>query len=298
MIVVREENMKIVVSTPTGHIGSRITQLLIQSGVRPTLLVRDPARLPEAVRAASDVKQGDLADAKFVAEATAGADALLWVIPSNYMSEDILGDIRQIGRNAADAIRKNGISRVVLLSSIGAELKNQSPIGALGEVEEMLNATGANVVSLRPGYFFTNLLSDVDSLSQGVFPINLPLDMPAPWNDPRDVADIAAARLLSQEWSGQHVHHIQGPQDLSFAQVAEVVSQTTGKAVTAVRVTDEEWKAAMVSAGLPESTADAFVEMSRGVEKSFGPEYARTYQSTAPTTLEGWAYANLRPVLA
>ena len=68
--------MKVVVSTPTGHVGSRVVQLLIQAGVRPTLLARDPARLDPAVGERAEVAETDLSDAAAVVRVTAGADAL------------------------------------------------------------------------------------------------------------------------------------------------------------------------------------------------------------------------------
>jgi uncharacterized protein YbjT (DUF2867 family) len=47
--------MKIVVTTPTGSVGSRVVQLLVQAGVRPTLLLRDPTKLDPAIRVRVDV---------------------------------------------------------------------------------------------------------------------------------------------------------------------------------------------------------------------------------------------------
>jgi uncharacterized protein YbjT (DUF2867 family) len=37
--------VKIAVTTPTGNVGSRVAQLLIQAGARPTLLARHPGRM-------------------------------------------------------------------------------------------------------------------------------------------------------------------------------------------------------------------------------------------------------------
>lgn len=37
--------MKIADTTPTGHVGSRLVRLLVQAGTRPTLPLRDPAKL-------------------------------------------------------------------------------------------------------------------------------------------------------------------------------------------------------------------------------------------------------------
>ena len=54
--------MKIVVTTPTGNVGSRVTRLLLQAGVRPTVLLRDPAGLDEQTRAHVDAVAYDLLD--------------------------------------------------------------------------------------------------------------------------------------------------------------------------------------------------------------------------------------------
>lgn len=72
---------RIVVTTPAGNIGSRVVQLLLQAGARPTLLARRPARLDPRVLERADVVQTDLADSDAVVRATRGADALFWVAP-------------------------------------------------------------------------------------------------------------------------------------------------------------------------------------------------------------------------
>lgn len=73
--------MKIVVTTPTGHVGSRVVRLLVQAGLRPTVLVRRASRLDPVLRARCEVVEGDQGDLAAVRRATAGADALYWVDP-------------------------------------------------------------------------------------------------------------------------------------------------------------------------------------------------------------------------
>jgi len=53
------------------------------------------------------------------------------------------------------------------------------------------------VVHLRCGFFFTSLLLNRAALEDGVLRIAMPVDTPMPWVDPRDIGDVAAARLLS-----------------------------------------------------------------------------------------------------
>ena len=87
---------------------------------------------------------------------------------------------------------------------------------------EQLDATGASVLHLRCGYFFTNLLGELDSIRDGVLRAPMPLDYAQPWVDPRDIGEIAAARLLSEGWPGRQVQAVHGPEDLTLSQVAGI----------------------------------------------------------------------------
>lgn len=66
----------IVVTTPTGAIGSRVVTNLLDRGAAVRVVVRDPARLPGAVRDRVDVVAGSHGDPDVVAKAFAGADAV------------------------------------------------------------------------------------------------------------------------------------------------------------------------------------------------------------------------------
>lgn len=291
--------MRIVVTTPTGHIGSRVARLLLQAGVRPTLLLRDPSRLDPETRERVETRQVDQDDADSVLRATEGATALFWLNPSAYDAEDPVAAYARKGENAARAVRAHGIAHTVFLSSVGAEKRRGAGfIDGLARTEEALDATGANVLHLRCGYFFTNLLMDLDSLRNGVLTTTMRPDVPMPWVDPRDIGDIAAAHLLSRAWSGRAVQAVHGPEDLSFARVAEIVSEATGRKVQLVTMSDEEAKRGLLAVGMGVTAAEGLVQMSRGLRDGFVPEQARSVLTTTPTTLAAWAYANLRPALA
>ncbi|GEA89111.1 NAD(P)H-binding protein [Cellulomonas cellasea] len=289
--------MTIVVTTPTGHVGSRVTTLLAQAGERPTVLLRDRTRLDAGLRELCDVVELDLGDADAVARATAGADALYWVDPPTTDDDPVAGHER-MGASAAHAVRTNGIPRVVLQSSVGAEARHGfGDIDGLARTEELLDATGAHVTHLRCGYFFTNLLMDVDGLRSGTLTTTLPLDQPLPWVDPRDIGDVAAARVLSTTWAGRTTQGVHGPADLSFDDVARVLTDATGHTVVATRVTDEQVAGELRGFGLTDAQVDAVVGMSRGLRGDFVPEDRRSALTTTPTTLAAWAHEHLRPLL-
>ena len=286
--------MSLVVTTPTGHVGSRVVQLLLQAGARPTLLVRDAARLDPAVRARCTVVEGDQGDVEAVLRATAGAEALYWVDPPGPDDDPVAGHAR-FGAVAAAAVAENAVPRVVFQSSVGAEARNGfGEIDGLARTEELLDATGAHVTHLRCGYFFTNLLLDLESVRAGELGTTLPVEHRMPWVDPRDIGEVAAARLLAGGWTGRHTQGVHGPEDLSFAEVARIVGAAIGRPLAARQVA--EVAAALRGLGLTDAQVEGVLGMSRG-QRGFVPENPRDVLTTTPTRLGAWAFTVLRPAL-
>ena len=291
--------MKIVVTTPTGNVGSRAAQLLIQAGVRPTLLARHPARLDCAMSEQADVVEADLSDTGAVVGATRDADALLWVAPpTGDPGADPAAWYAGLGANAARAVTENKIRRTVFLSSIGAEIRSGAgEIDGLARTEELLDATGASVLHLRCGYFFTNLLGEIDAIHAGVLKAPMSVDYAQPWVDPRDIGEIAAARLLSAGWSGRHVQAVHGPDDLTLARVAEIISDVTGHLVRAEAISPDDLRRSLRAAGFGEKQVEGIAGMSAAMRDDFAAEDKRSVFTTTPTTLAAWAYIHLRPAL-
>ncbi|MFF0970059.1 NmrA family NAD(P)-binding protein [Streptomyces sp. NPDC003703] len=290
--------MTVVVTTPTGHVGSRVVRLLLQAGVRPRVLVRDPARLAPDVRERVDARRGDLTDAGFVRAAMAGATAAFLVDPTPHTAEDPVGTSRRTGAGLAAAVREGGVRRVVFLSSIGAELRHGAGhIDGLAAVEEQLDATGADVLHLRCGYFFTNLLLSLDDLAAGRLTTADDPERTMPWTDPRDIGDIAAARLLRDTWHGRAVQGVHGPEDLSWRRVAQILTVALGRGIRLRTVSDDDVRRTLAAAGLAPDAVDALVGMTTGT-RTLVPEQPRDAVTTTPTALAGWAHAHLRPLLA
>ena len=287
-----------VVTTPTGHVGSRVVRLLLQAGARPRVLVRDPDRLDPAVRGSVEVRRGDLTDPTFVRDALQGARSVLVVDPTPHTVADPVGDSDRFGASVAAAVSAAGVARVVFLSSVGAERRHGvGHIDGLARIEEHLDATGADVCHLRCGYFFTNLLFDLDAIAARVLVTSADPDAPGPWVDPRDIGDVVAARLLSDTWSGRVVQAVHGPEDLSFTRVAEILTEVLGRPMTVRSVTDDDVRAALRGAGMEPGAVEGIVGMAAGT-RGLVPEQPRDVLTTTPTTLAGWAYAQLRPLLA
>ena len=232
--------MSIVITTPTGNIGSKLVEKLLAEKQDLTLIVRDPSKLSDDVRGAVTVKQGDLADAAFVREATEGAEALFWLSPPNEAAPDINAFYSSLYSSAAGAVTANQIPYVVLISGGGGGRRDAGTASQLFATEDALNATGANVLSLRCGYFMENFLTSLPTLkSDGAwYGINRP-DLAVPYVATQDIAAVAARKLLARDWTGQSFVAVHGAADVTFAEAASILTDVTGKTIRYVQVPAE-----------------------------------------------------------
>lgn len=285
--------MRIAVTTPNGHVGHHLTRMLIRAGVRPLLLARNPDGIAADLRPYVEFARADSQDPEAIVAATRDVDALYWVDPSVF-SDDPLADYARATEALVQAVRANGVRRVVFQSSVGAEKRHGvGEIDGLAATEVALDALDIDVTHLRCGYFFTNLLLDIESLRAGTLATVLPLDFRMPWVAPRDIAEAAALALLNGEWTGRRVQAVHGPADLSWAEVAAILTRELGRGVTVQRIDDEEMRQGLHAAGMPEAMADAVLGMSTGLRDNFTAEQPRSVLSTTPTTLEAWVREEL-----
>jgi uncharacterized protein YbjT (DUF2867 family) len=289
--------MKIVVTTPTGNIGSKIVKNLVRAGLRPTVIARDPAKIDPVYHPLVEIVQGDLLDGKSLLAATKGADALFWLSPPQYGQADPVGHYKKLGQVAVEAIQNEGIARVVHLSSVGAEhLSGIGLISGLCHNEVALNATSAAVRHLRAGFFYENFLMQLDALRNGQYHVNLPLDHPTAFVATADIADHATDWLLQSDWTGKSVRFVTGQKPLTTREAIAAVSEGLGREITLVEIPDSAVREVLISQGGHPDFADGYVEMMSGL-RSLPIELEYSPATYAPTTLAEWAFNNLRPLL-
>lgn len=287
--------MKIAVTTPTGNIGRALADLLLDAGREVILLARQPDKVKPMVDRGAIVHQGSLEDRNFVIEATRGADVLFWLTPNDYGSNNLHAYQNMLGDNAVAAIKANKIARVVDVSSVGAHhATGTGPVVGLHDIEKKLEATGAHVTHLRPGYFMENFLMSAQGIASNnaVF-LPLPGTARVPFIATSDIATAAADRILDESWTGHSVIELVGPEEMSFDEAATTLGEAVGKQITHVETTPEQTRDALTSMGVHENTAELFLELYAGMrEGKLSPE---TPPKTGTTTLGAFANEVFRP---
>src|SRR5256885_2274803 len=109
----------IVITAPTGQIGSKLVSLLLARQERVRVIVRDPAKLPAEVRDRVEVVVGSHGDRDVLDRALDGADALFWLMPASATASSPYEAYVTASIPGADAVVRHAVPRVVIVSALG-----------------------------------------------------------------------------------------------------------------------------------------------------------------------------------
>jgi uncharacterized protein YbjT (DUF2867 family) len=284
-----------VITGATGNIGKVIAAELLEQGKKVRVVGRNADKLKELTENGAEPFVGDLNDAEFVKKAFSGATAAFCMIPPNLLSNDFRKDQQKVAHNYADAVKENGVKHVLLLSSIGAHLRNGAGIvDGLGDLEEyFLQLKEVNVLNLRPSYFMENLYGQIGMIKDsGIMGSAIKGDIPLPLVATIDIADMATKRLLNLNFSGNTIEYVLGPRDLSYYEVAKIVGKAIGKPeLKYVQFSYKDAKKGAMETGfISENIADLFNGLSEAMNNGKALNgHKRTWESTTPTSLEEFA---------
>jgi uncharacterized protein YbjT (DUF2867 family) len=152
------------------------------------------------------------------------------------------GAVEAVGSFAELAVR-SGVPRLALLSGRGEPEAERA--------EQAVHDTGAELTILRSTWFMQNFSEDymLDHVLAGE--IRLPGgNVPTPFLDIDDLADIAVAALTEDRHVGQ-LYELTGPRSMTFAEVAAEIGQAAGHEVRYVPVSLEQHAAEAAEHGVP-----------------------------------------------
>lgn len=151
-----------------------------------------------------------------------------------------VGAVEQFVRTAAAA----GVERIVLLTGRG-EPEAQA-------AEAVLQGSGLEWTIVRCAWFMQNFSENylIDGVLAGeiVLPIG---DVPEPFVDADDIADVAVAALTEPGHVGQ-LYELTGPRTLTMAEAAAEIGAALGREIRYTEVDPDAYSAGMRAAGLPD----------------------------------------------
>ena len=212
-----------------------------------------------------------------------------------------MAEYRAFAEAAAEAIRANKIGHVVHLSSFGAEKDGGTgPILGLHHNEKILAEAAENIVQLRPAYFMENTLLQAQSIQQaGSMFTSFQDDTAIPMIATSDIAERAAELLTRLDWEGEKIVELQGPEDISYGQIAGILSEVLETPVVHTTVSSEQLEESLGQMGASPHIAGLFAELAEGLESNHVAFLeARGPETRTPTRYRDFAQTVYKMVMS
>ncbi|MFE4961964.1 SDR family oxidoreductase [Streptomyces sp. NPDC056660] len=243
----------IIVTGATGQLGSQIVERLLDRvpAERVGVSVRDPKKARSLADRGVRVRQGSFADPAGLAHAFEGASRIL-IVSVDRMGEET---VRQ-HRTAIDAAVASGARRIVYTAQMGAGPTSRfQACRDHAATEQALAASGVPWTSLRNGF---HAASGLHFLAPGLVSgeIALPADGPVCWTAHADLAEAAAVILAGEDRFEGPTPPLTAAEALTFADLAELAGDLTGRTVTRTTAPDDKFREQLVDGGVPAETAD------------------------------------------
>lgn len=240
----------ILVTGATGNVGDHVVQRLAELNVP----VRALSREKKANSGIVEWVQGDFNDAVSLQNAMTDIEKVVLISPAH---EDMV--VHQLA--VLDAAAKAGVKHIVKLSGLGAgpEAPIRLPKNHYA-IETKIQESGIAYTFVRPNLFMQVLIGSADSIK-----VDGAIYAPAgegaiSFTDVRDITEIII-NSLTQPGHENAVYEITGPTALTYGQAAEILQKALGKPVQYVSVAPETARDSMLSSGMTDWLADAFLEL-------------------------------------
>jgi NAD(P)H dehydrogenase (quinone) len=251
--------MTIVVTGATGHLGRLTVEALLRRGVpaeQITATGRRTETLADLAERGVIVRRADYTDPASLREALAGADRLLLVSSSE------VGQRAEQHANAIDAAVEAGVGLIAYTSIAQADTSSLLLAEEHRATEKLVADSGIPYVLLRNSWYTENYTAQLlIYLEHGIAGAAGEGRVSAALR--ADYAEAAAAVLVEDGHEG--TTYELGGAAFTMTELAQVVSEASGQAVTYTDLPVEQYTQVLVGAGLPEPVAAVFADGDRGV---------------------------------
>ena len=203
-----------------------------------------------------DAMVGDFRSDDDVRRAMAGADSVFLVTPR------FTEDEAEIGVRVVDAAKLEGVRHFVFSSAFHPQMTKMNHHWTKLLIEEAVIESGLDFTILQPAMFMQNLAVEWSVISEkGLYPRPYSPDRKMALVDTDDLGEAGAIVLTEDGYKGA-IFELCGPDCLTQADMAEILSGFLGKPIQAVQRDLGEWKIWARERGWSEWGIDTYLKMS------------------------------------
>jgi uncharacterized protein YbjT (DUF2867 family) len=240
----------------TGRVGGIVARTLLTAKEPVRAVVRDAGKGAPWQKRGCELVLAEMNDAAALAAAFEGAEGVFVLPPPIFDPEPGFPEAQATANAVRSALEATHPSKVVCISTIGAQATRPNLLTQLRLMEQTLGGLGIPITFLRPAWFMENAGWDVaPARNPGVISSFLqPLDKPFPMVATADVGR-TAAELLQETWTGRRTFELEGPRRVSPNDIAAAFSRILGRPVRLEAVPRESWEDLFKSQGMKNPAA-------------------------------------------
>ncbi len=253
--------MKIAMLGSLGNINRVVIPELIAAGHEVTVMTSSAERVAGIAELGAHAVVGDITNLDSLVATLTGAD-VAYLMLTGRANGSLVAHGEKVGQLFKNALLKTGVTRVVNLSSVGAD---QGPeIGALyvyNIIEKLLSSLPIDITFIRPVAFYGNLMSTIQTIkNQQAIINNFPASHRNAYVWPADIAATVVDAILHPV-AGKTVRYVVSDMFTGDELVAALRETLGLPELKWVEISDEQALANMTAAGMPEAVATEFVKL-------------------------------------
>ena len=243
----------ILITGASGSVGKVVLAEVARRGEKHRAMYRSKEEASKTP-AGTETVIADFADKPSLVAAMRGVESV-------YLVCSPIPDLVRLESNAIEACEAAGVRRVVLNSALGAGDYPKSFPSWHRKVEDKLKSTKMAYCILRPNSFMENVLTYYapSIRAEGAF-YGAMGNARTSYLDVRDIAVVASKALQGGQHDAQ-TYELNGPEALTYAEVAEKISRHAGISAKYVDIPAEAQRKAMLDQGMPEWQVTALLDL-------------------------------------
>ncbi|MEO8779759.1 MAG: SDR family oxidoreductase [Rhodanobacter sp.] len=236
---------QILITGANGQLGRLVIAKLLQTlpPAQITAAARHPASVSDLAALGVDVRVADYDRPDTLDAALAGIDRMLLVSSNN-----VTGRAAQ-HQNVIEAALRAGVRLVVYTSILHADTSTLALARDHRETEALLLKADLDTVMLRNGWYTENLVMSLESALANGAHYGCAGDGRIAAASRADYAEAAAAVLIAEQ--PEPVYELAGDNSFTLTEYAAEISRQSQQSVRYVDLSQADYDAALVAAGLP-----------------------------------------------
>jgi NAD(P)H dehydrogenase (quinone) len=238
----------------TGQVGAAVARSLLAADQPVRAVIRDRSKSAPWARLGCDIAIAGLEDTGALTTAFEGTAGVFAMLPPVFDPAPGFPEATGLISLLSAALARAKPSKVVVLSTIGADSPHPNLLNVLGQLEKVLGSLPMPVTFLRAAWFMENAAWDIAPAKSGLIQSYLrPLDRAVPMISTEDVGR-TAAMLLQERWEGKRVVELESAQRVSPNALAAAFAEVLGTPVRVEAVPRDQWEAVFRAQGMKNPT--------------------------------------------